>query len=36
MFMKKIIAINGLLLCAMPFFGQTVMDAVNYRSEDVV
>ena len=34
--MKKIIAINGLLLCAMPFFGQTVMDDVNYTQTDIV
>ncbi len=34
--MKKIIAINGLLLCSIPFFGQSVMDAVNYLDQDIV
>ena len=34
--MKKIILINGLLLCSVPFFGQSVMDAVNYTKTDIV
>ena len=34
--MKKIILINGLLLCSVPFFGHSVMAAVHYTKTDIV